>query len=135
MPDSTFDLILLDAFTSDAIPVHLLTREALAMYMRKLRLGGVVLLHISNRYLELQPVVVELARDAMLAGALGEYDVTSEERLELKHGSRWVALARSPTTLAALVRQSQWRVLAPKADVAVWTDDFSDVLGVLRWKR
>ncbi len=135
VPDSTFDLILLDAFTSDAIPVHLVTREALAMYVRKLRPGGVVLLHISNRYLELRPVVVELARDAFLAGAIGEYDVTSEERLELKHGSRWVALARSPLILAALVRQSQWRVLEPKADVAVWTDDFSDVLSVMRWRR
>lgn len=133
--DSTYDLILLDAFSSDAIPVHLLTREALAMYMRKLRHGGVVLLHISNRYLELRPVVVELARDARLAGAIGEYDVTPEERLELKHGSRWVALARSPLTLAALVRQPHWRVLAPQADVAVWTDDFSDVLSVLRWRR
>lgn len=135
VPDSTFDLILLDAFSSDAIPVHLLTREALALYMRKLRRGGVVLLHISNRYLELQPVVVELARDARLAGAVGDHDVTSEERLELKHGSRWVALARSPSTLSALVRQPLWRVLAPSADVKVWTDDFSDVLSVLRWRR
>ncbi|HJU74293.1 MAG TPA: fused MFS/spermidine synthase [Gemmatimonadaceae bacterium] len=134
-PDSTFDLILLDAFSSDAIPVHLLTREALAMYMRKLRPAGVVLLHISNRYLELRPVVVELARDARLAGAIGDYDVTPQERLELKHGSRWVALARSPQTLAVLVRQSLWRPLDPRADVAVWTDDFSDILGVLRWRR
>jgi spermidine synthase len=133
--DSTFDLILLDAFSSDAIPVHLLTREALALYIRKLRVGGVVLLHISNRYLELRPVVVELARDARLAGAIGDDDVTPSERLELKHGSRWVALARSPLTLAALVRQPQWRVLEPQAAVAVWTDDFSDVLGVLRWRR
>lgn len=133
--DSTFDLIILDAFSSDAIPVHLLTREALAMYMRKLRAGGIVLLHISNRYLELQPVVVELARDARLAGALGDYDVTPEERLELKHGSRWVALARSPATLASLVRQPHWRVLAPQASVPLWTDDFSDVLSVLRWRR
>jgi hypothetical protein len=135
VPDSTFDLILLDAFSSDAIPVHLLTREALALYMRKLRSGGIVLLHISNRYLELQPVVVELARDARLAGAVGDHDVTAQERLELKHGSRWVALARSPSTLAALVRQPLWRVLAPSADVQVWTDDFSDVLSVLRWRR
>lgn len=133
--DSTFDLILLDAFSSDAIPVHLLTREALAMYMRKLRPRGIVLLHISNRYLELRPVVVELARDARLAGAIGDYDVTSQERLELKHGSRWVALARSPSTLAALVRQPHWRVLEPQANVPVWTDDFSDVLSVLRWRR
>ncbi len=135
VPDSTFDLILLDAFSSDAIPVHLITRQALALYMRKLRSGGIVLLHISNRYLELQPVVVELARDARLAGALGDYDVTPQERLELKHGSRWVALARSPATLATLVRQPLWRVLAPSADVPVWTDDFSDVLSVLRWRR
>jgi hypothetical protein len=134
-PDSSFDLILLDAFSSDAIPVHLLTREALALYTRKLRPNGIVLLHISNRYLELQPVVVELARDARLAGAIGDYDVTPEERLELKHGSRWVALARSPLTLASLTRQPHWRALPPQADVEVWTDDFSDVLGVLRWRR
>ncbi len=135
VPDSTYDLILLDAFSSDAIPVHLLTREALALYMRKLRSGGAVLLHISNRYLELRRVVIELARDARLAGAIGDYEVTPGERLELKHGSRWVALARSPLTLAALVRQPHWRVLEPQADVAVWTDDFSDVLSVLRWRR
>ncbi|MEW5915545.1 MAG: fused MFS/spermidine synthase [Gemmatimonadota bacterium] len=134
-PDSSLDLILLDAFSSDAIPVHLLTREALSLYMRKVRPNGIVLLHISNRYLELQPVVVELARDARLAGAIGEYDVTPEERLELKHGSRWVALARSPLTLASLTRQPHWRALPPQADVEVWTDDFSDVLGVLRWRR
>jgi SAM-dependent methyltransferase len=133
--DSSFDLILLDAFSSDAIPVHLLTREALATYVRKLRPGGIVLLHISNRYLELQPVVVELARDARLAGALGESDVTPEQRVAFKHGSRWVALARSPATLSMLVRQPHWRVLDPQADVKLWTDDFSDVLGVLRWRR
>lgn len=135
VPDSTFDLILLDAFSSDAIPVHLLTREAVALYMRKLHKNGILLLHISNRYLELRPVVIELARDARLAGAIGDYDVTAQERLELKHGSRWVALARSPATLASLVRQTQWRVLEPSADVRVWTDDFSDVLSVLRWRR
>lgn len=135
VPDSTFDLILLDAFSSDAIPVHLLTREAVALYMRKLRRNGILLLHISNRYLDLRPVVVELARDGRLAGAIGDHDVTTQERLELKHGSRWVALARSPLTLATLVRQPLWRVLEPSASVKVWTDDFSDVLSVLRWRR
>ncbi|MBK6307825.1 MAG: fused MFS/spermidine synthase [Gemmatimonadetes bacterium] len=92
-PDSSFDLITLDAFSSDAIPVHLLTREALQLYARKLRPGGIVAFHISNRYLDLRPVLVELARDARLAGASVDRDVTPEQKEQLFYGSRWVALA------------------------------------------
>lgn len=133
-PDATFDVVLLDAFSSDAIPVHLMTREALALYLRKLRPGGVVAFHLSNRYLDLRPVVVELARDARLAGALGETNATTADREKLWYGSRWVVLARSARDLNALTQQPNWQVLAPSALVRVWTDDYSDVLGVLRWK-
>ena len=132
--DSSFDLIALDAFSSDAIPVHLVTREALQLYLRKLRPGGVVAFHISNRYLDLRPVLVELARDARLAGALLDRDVTEAQRRKLHYGSRWVTVARNAYTLAPLVKEAGWQVLAPSATVRVWTDDYSDVLGVMRWK-
>ena len=133
-PDAAYDLIVLDAFSSDAIPVHLITREALALYLRKLRPGGVIAFHISNRYLDLRPVLVELARDARLAGAVIDHNISAEQRLKLYYGSRWVALARQARTLAPLVREAEWDVLAPSAPVRVWTDDYSDVWGVLKWR-
>ena len=132
-PDSTFDLIILDAFTSDAIPVHLVTQEALALYFRKLRPGGVVVFHISNRYVDLRPVLISLANDARVAGALGEGTVDTEERAKLYYASRWIALARRPGTLAALVRRDEWSPLGPSPTTRLWTDDYSDVLGVLVW--
>jgi len=131
-PDGAYDLITLDAFSSDAIPVHLVTREALAMYRRKLRPGGIIAFHISNRYLDLRPVLVELARDARMAGALVDRDVDGAGKDALHYGSRWVALAERATFLAPLVREGGWEVLAPAAEVRVWTDDYSDVLGVLK---
>ncbi len=131
-PDSSLDLIVLDAFSSDAIPVHLMTREALQMYTRKLRPGGIVAFHISNRYLELEPVLVELARDARLAGASANRDVTAEQKAQLLYGSRWVVMAASAHTLAPLVRDAGWSVLAPTAKARVWTDDYSDVWHALK---
>ncbi len=131
-PDSSYDLITLDAFSSDAIPVHLVTREAVAMYRRKLRPGGILAFHISNRYLDLRPVLVELARDARMAGAIVDRDVENEEKDDLHYGSRWVALADGAQHLATLVRDAGWEVLPPSADARVWTDDYSDVLGVLK---
>ncbi|HEX4936425.1 MAG TPA: fused MFS/spermidine synthase, partial [Gemmatimonadaceae bacterium] len=131
-PDASFDLITLDAFSSDAIPVHLMTREALRLYVRKLRPGGVVAFHISNRYLDLEPVLVELARDARLAGATANRDVTARQKADLLYGSRWVALATSARALSPLVREAGWSVLPPSARVRVWTDDYSDVWHALR---
>jgi len=131
-PDSSFDLITLDAFSSDAIPVHLMTREALRLYARKLRPGGVLAFHISNRYLDLGPVLVELARDARMAGATVNRDINDVQKAKLYYGSRWVALAARAHTLAPLVREAGWEVLPPSASARVWTDDFSDVLGALQ---
>ena len=134
-PDGTYDLILLDAFTSDAIPVHLITREALALYLAKLAPGGSVAFHISNRHLELEPVVTELARDARVAGvAADENTLTSEQSAMFKTTSSWVVLSRHAADLNALAMTTNWAPLPPSAPgVRVWTDDFSDVVGVMRW--
>src|SRR5687767_16040248 len=92
--DGEFDLIVLDAFSSDAIPAHLITREAVALYFQKLAEDGVIAIHISNRYLDLRPVIIALANDAKAAGGLGERPPDTGERGKLYYGSRWMVLAK-----------------------------------------
>lgn len=107
--DHQYDLLVLDAFSSDAIPVHLLTREALQLYLSKLAEDGVILINISNRYLDLRPVVADLARDAGLATlSRADLDVSPAEIQQGKTPSLWVALARSPTALGSLPQHSNW---------------------------
>ena len=131
--DGEFDLIVLDAFTSDAIPAHLITREALALYLRKLSDDGVVAFHISNRYLDLRPVIIALANDADVAGALGERSPDTEGRGKLYYGSRWMVLSRSRETLTELVKIDGWYALGKWPASRLWTDDYTDVLGAIKW--
>ncbi|MBI4001260.1 MAG: fused MFS/spermidine synthase [Nitrospira defluvii] len=130
-PDHRYDLIVVDAFSSDAIPVHLITREAMAMYLSKLTDGGVVALHISNRYLELEPVLGNLAKDLSLVG-LKQFDKESDE-LPDKYSSDWVLLARRKEALGSLAGDTRWTPLRQDLRVGVWTDDFSNVLRVYDW--
>jgi SAM-dependent methyltransferase len=130
--DRAFDLFVLDAFSSDAIPVHLLTREALALYRRKLRPGGFVALHVSNRYLELRPVVAKLAADAgWRAWGRIDRDVSPEEKARGKQPSSWIVTG-DYENVASVVLRPGWEPLT--ADTRpTWTDDFSNVLGAVRW--
>jgi spermidine synthase len=131
-PGERYDLILLDAFTSDAIPVHLLTREALRLYVEMLKPRGLLALHISNRYLRLEPVVAALAEDARLGGRLVMDDFGTE--VEGAFASTWVALARSADDLGGLVTDPRWRAkLEGDPKVAAWRDDFHDLLAVFKW--
>jgi hypothetical protein len=127
-PDGTYDLIVLDAFSSDAIPVHLLTREALALYLRKLAPEGILAFNITNRYLRLEPVLRALAADAELT-ALAQSD-THLEGSPGKAASAWVVLARRPETLSRVAADNRWKPASEEAGRAVWTDDFSNLLGV-----
>ncbi|MBM4029255.1 MAG: hypothetical protein FJ280_28235, partial [Planctomycetes bacterium] len=125
-PDGTFDLLVLDAFSSDAIPVHLLTREALAIYLAKLAPGGVILYHISNRYVDLEAVVANLALDCGAAALIQEYEPSSEdEETWDASSSTWVAVARTFDDLGPLESDDRWRPPDPDARVGVWTDDYS----------
>ncbi|HND56639.1 MAG TPA: fused MFS/spermidine synthase, partial [Pirellulaceae bacterium] len=93
--DAEFGLILLDAFNSDAIPMHLLTREALAIYLRKLAPGGVIAVHVSSRYVDLPPLVGDLAADAgLVARWRNETGLPDQELDRLKRESTWVVVAR-----------------------------------------
>jgi len=133
-PDGTFNLLILDAFSSDAIPVHLMTREALAIYLQKLAPGGIVLFHISNRYLHLEPVVANLALDAGAAALIQDYEPTSEDEAAVgASSSTWVAVARNSTDLGSLTTNDRWRPPDPDAHIGLWTDDYSDIFRTLSW--
>jgi SAM-dependent methyltransferase len=201
-PDQKFDLIVVDGFTSDAIPVHLLTREALRVYRDRLKGGGVVVFHISNRYLNLEPVLANLAAAEGMACLMQSDDQTSRATLG-KRPSTWVALAEHEADLAPLPRfkfmdlswpylrdvftraalgdgeaeavleklrplnnrvfqtredflqavagvldgkrleqlqdvildsARRWDAVQGRPDVGVWTDDYSNLIRVFRWK-
>jgi hypothetical protein len=131
-PDNRFQLIVLDAFSSDAIPVHLLTREALRTYVSKLAPGGVIAFHISNIVFDLDPVLSALCADAGLAGVIrADDDITEEQEREGKEASSWVVLARDEASLGVLATQPErWRRFGAPT-LRVWTDDFSNPLAVL----
>jgi spermidine synthase len=130
--DKAYDLIVLDAFSSDAIPVHLLTREAIHLYFSRLRSEGVVAVHVSNRYLKLEPVLAALAeRDGLFALANLDDRISESETNAGKFPSRWVLMARTAQPLANLVGRPGWRSLDHRARVRVWTDDYSNVLQAL----
>lgn len=131
-PDNSYDLIVLDAFSSDSIPLHLLTRQALQVYLSKLRDHGLIALHLSNRWFDLEPVVGNLAADSQLSG-LHEVDVevSPEERYMGKEPSRWALLARGEEDFRELRNDSRWMPIRTSY-ARVWTDDYSNILAVLK---
>jgi hypothetical protein len=131
--DESYDLMVLDAYSSDSTPVHLITREALALYRAKLAPGGVLAFHVSNQYLDLKPVLGDLARDADLI-ALSQDDLVLDpgEAARGKSASQWVIMARDHADFGALAGDRRWQPLEGRPDRVVWTDDFSSILSVLR---
>jgi hypothetical protein len=130
-PARGFDVLLVDAFSSDAIPVHLLTREALALYRSRLAVDGVIAWHISNKYVDLRPVLAGLADDARLGSFIYE-DLEVPKNAAGRLPSIWVAMTASRVTAGALGRDARWHPLNAARVRKLWTDDFSNVLGVLR---
>jgi SAM-dependent methyltransferase len=128
-PRGAYDLILLDAFSSDAVPIHLLTREALATYLERLAPGGRIAYHVSNRYLDLEAVIGGLARERGLAARVGIGPESQPERYE--QFSSWVLVARSERDLGVSGRR--WREPRVRPGLRPWTDDYSSVLSVFRW--
>lgn len=163
-PDHSYRLIVVDAFSSDAIPVHLITKEAVELYFQKLAPDGILAIHISNRHLRLGPVLARIGQE-LGKTVMGEYDNGDDIPWQYtpgKNTSDWVVLANNPAVLAGLIKQDdervarwaeeykrwkevnnppderyskapRWQTLDPKAGQKLWTDDFSDIVGVLRW--
>jgi hypothetical protein len=130
-PERTFSLIVGDVFSSDAVPAHLLTREALALYRSKLTEDGVLAMHISNRYLDLEPVVASLASDAGLSCLTREEQRRAPVRVPGKIPSHWAVMAERPTALARLAADPRWHPCRRSPGERVWTDDFSNIVGAL----
>jgi len=125
-----FDVLVIDAFSGDAIPLHLLTTEAMELYKRHLAQNGILAFHISNQHVDLEPVVAQLAKAAGMK-AMRFSSPANEERGEFS--ATWVLLSNSPT----FFQQPEVfnHAKAPEFDSRVreWTDDYSSLLPVLRW--
>jgi hypothetical protein len=135
-PDGKFGLIVLDAFSSDSIPVHLLTREAMALYLLKLAPDGILAIHLSNRFMGgLEDVVGAVASNLGLDALIRRDRVEApKEAFEGKEGSTWAVVVRNPADLGALSKDPRWT--PPGADPKyLWTDDYSNVLGALRYPK
>jgi hypothetical protein len=128
-----YDVIVLDAFSSDAVPMHLLTSEALALYVSRLKPGGAILFHISNRHVALGPVLARLAESNHLV-ALEQVDLMTEQpQPRGKFQSDLVVMARTADDLGPLAHDPRWFTPQAAPNTPLWTDDFSNILSVLRF--
>ena len=133
VPERAYDLLVIDAFSSDSIPMHLMTREAYSLYLSRLAPGAALLVHISNRHLLLGPEVASLAASQHLY-ALQQIDRRKDGWPEGKTESHWVVMARNQADLGSLVTDPRWSRLQASPDVKVWSDDFSNILSVLSFR-
>lgn len=135
-PDGTFDVLVIDAFSSDAIPIHLMTREAITGYFTKLAPGGILVMHISNRYMELRSVLAAIAAGEKLTGAGLLNRRSVEDNKALRTTTEAVVLARSPGDIAQFV-DAGWDPLETETDSAVraWTDDYSNIIAAILRRR
>lgn len=136
VPDGHFGTLVLDAYSSDTVPLHLITREALALYRRKTAADGVLIFHISNRHLRLEGVLGALAQDARLVClAQSESNGGTAQLLATgKIGSKWVVMARDPSVLSQLSRDPRWSAPPARLRTPVWTDDYASVFSVFHWR-
>ncbi|MEA3010611.1 MAG: hypothetical protein QOJ91_2303 [Sphingomonadales bacterium] len=135
-PAGRLDLLAVDAFSSDAIPIHLLTREALQVYRRALKPDGLLLVHISNRYLDLEPVLAAAAKRDGWSAAAFDYSPGLEEQARNLSRSIWVAMAKDEETLKILrIATAEdaplWRPLRARPGFSGWTDDYASILPLL----
>jgi hypothetical protein len=123
-----FDLLVVDAFSSDAIPVHLLTKEAMDLYFRHLKPTGFLAVHISNRYLDLEPV---LAGEAAATGKIGAVVDTDDDDTQDLFGATWV-LIRNPAAGFSKEILTASSELAKARKIRLWTDDYSNLFQILK---
>jgi spermidine synthase len=131
-PPQDFDLLALDAFNSDAIPVHLLTEEAFAVYERHIKTNGIIAFHISNGHLNLEPVVLNLARRFKYEAAIIEYNPPRDQWWNQL--STWALLSRNEELInSPAIRESTRPAQADTGTVPLWTDDFASLFQIIRW--
>jgi SAM-dependent methyltransferase len=131
-PEGPFDLVVLDAFSSDSVPVHLLTRQAVQIYLDKLAEGGLIAFHISNRYFDLRTPLGRIAHELGLRVFVrSDNVVTKEQFAEGKKESLWLVMCRDPEDMGPLRNLPTWDRPGPERNFPLWTDDHANVLGAL----
>jgi spermidine synthase len=123
-----YDVLMMDAFSGDSIPVHLVTREAFRVYLRHVKESGVIVVHISNKYLDLEPVLARISEELKLAALVFETDDSWDGNC---FGTSYVLFAPNGKTLKEPVFSSG-RPLIPQDPVGIWTDDYSNMFHILR---
>ena len=133
VPPSHFDFLLIDAFSSDAIPVHLMTDEAISLYASTLAKEGLLMLHISNRHLELAPILGNIAYRQGLEVAHTRFipENRSESGFVLS-ASEWVIMSKSEEIIQRFIETDEWNAMTIDPGRATWTDDYSDIVGTFK---
>jgi spermidine synthase len=126
-PDRQYDLLVVDAFSGDAIPLHLLTKQALELYFRRLEPGGILALHITNSHLDLEPVVRKLASALEKHALLVETDGNEERKI---YRSQWALLSTLPVKDPEILGKA--RALKDRPDLRLWTDDYNNLFQILK---
>jgi spermidine synthase len=130
-PDANYDMIILDAFTSDNIPIHLMTLEALEFYFQKLKEDGILVVHISNRFLDLEPILQQASQKMEIPALAKVVDPENIEGTQLKsYGSHWVTFSRNKKFMSSLETKG-WSPARSRKGVKLWTDDYSNIFMVL----
>jgi hypothetical protein len=129
-PNDWYDILLVDAFSSDAIPTHMITKEAIGSFMKKMAPDGVLIVHISNRYLDLGMIVSDAANDLGYAVMEGNRD-GDETNSNADTGVRAVVIARNQARLDRYIGQPMWKMIGPSKQSRPWTDDHTDILRAL----
>lgn len=130
MPVSTFDLIMVDAFNSDSIPPHLVSREGLQMYLAKLKPDGLLLFHTSSRYFDVSKLVAAAVLDANM---VGYFRRSFDDHFPFKASSDYIVAARHTEDLGSLLKKPDWLHLNTEIDFVPWTDDYSNMMSLVRW--
>jgi hypothetical protein len=131
-PNGTYDVIIVDAYSSDAIPIHLATEEAMEIYKDKLAPQGAVVMHVSNRHLELESVVVGIAEANDLKSWV--YSEDTGRDAEYIFSTTVVVSAREEADVGKLASSDKWTLTEAEESQRVWTDDYSNIVGAL-WRR
>ena len=139
-------MLILDAYSSDSLPVHLLTREALQLYLSKLSPHGIMAFNVSNRHLELEPLMAALARDLNMV-ALNQDDSEPRHRKgaqkagdlltdwdEGKTSSQWIVLARNKADFGDLSKNTKWQPAKERPGLRAWTDGYSSLISIFKWR-
>ena len=136
-PEKYFDLIVLDAFSSDSIPLHLLTKEAVELYSKKITDNGILAFHISNIYLNLWPLLGNLA-DYFKMFSIVQVDtsLTQDDISQGKRNSIWALMTRDKINLGKLVFDPRWmwRSSEKNPQIGIWSDDYSNIFSLIRWR-